>query len=875
MKGLEKFLPALAFLPLLMLVACGDDDTGDSSNKDKEPSADFGYYESVDDLPECTDSLSGDFAKVEEDYYACSEGSWKKVSAFANGVCNVQECDDSMDGKYAYVKYNRKTYQCVAGEWLDHESKSFTEKEYVACYIDAIVSDSADSMEDLPTCDESLENSIAKVSEKLYACSFEKWMELLDEVVAESDLPACEKDGSSVFVLGKMKNYICKDDAWYVDGKALVSKDTTSKDTVPVVTDSTKVRGICMPSVSNAEKNEEVKWRFINMGGTVGTYLWLLDEDSVSTKASPKMSYSKAGVKRARLLVNDGMPSQSDEIVCSSLNVIATPIASCVCSVSKSKTRVVSEEAPDTVSWSIQGCEGGDEFFYKWKNVRGSGAEVSVIAINSGTYSPKVEVRNNDGSLMNVTCPSVSFSGVLSAQCSISKMKDGAWTFSFDDVANGSSSMKFTLVGDNFESEPITYSYYSNNSYVVKSAYPESSSSEVVVPESSSSEEPVVESSSSEEIVVPESSSSEEEIESSSSEETEPESSSSEEEAESSSSEEAEPESSSSEEEIESSSSEEVAVAESSSSEEFEPFDLPVLTPAPLTMDIEDENAKVYSYALLYNSDTLCVAATTSCGPYYESSIPKGGSIRWYSSSMNGFTPKTYSWMFSDGQTSTAEQPRMTFDKSGLIKAKLLVDKGLPTEKLITCSSLNVEKAAIEGCSCGAPALVSRSDDLAVNTVQYKWNIEGCQSAGAEPLSYVWNEFGKDNETSAVGSFAARGTYGPTVYVTNADGRTVDVNCESVKVEDSDNPVEELVDFRSGSLTAGKYELKNCYYSSRNQVQILVRSNTVGCESWFKTSYQSFSNFSSYRCEGYLNGVELPATIMVPQGDTLMIQNCN
>lgn len=927
MKSLNKiYLLIASSFVALSLMACGDDSSGAGESPEVNHETvtvvdtdSIGFYNSVKELPKCVDSLSNVFYKVKDDYYACYNRAWEKLSSLAQGICNITECSSKSQGKLVYAKLNRTVYQCSDGEWLDQEGQGFSEKDFVSCYVDALVKNSAKKVSELPKCTSDDSHDISKVADDLFVCYSKRWSELAGEVVSEQDLPACKKDSAFVFVLSKMKAYVCSEGKWYCDDKVValssssdkISSSASTQENVVLdsaaLKDTVKVRGICMPSVSQAERGEQVSWRFINLGGNPYTYDWNLEADSVSHKAAPKVSYTKSGQKRVSLVVNQGLKSQSDEIICSNLEILKSTLSGCTCVLdNKTATLTVDEFSPDSLTWSVKNCEGGDDLFYRWSVSGWIGPSMTVSATGSSSVTPSVVVQNADGSTMNVRCQTGLFKGVPKAQCSVYQSPD-ALSFSAQDFVNVSGgSVEMTVVGSDGYSEQVTANPNGlslNRWNIIEFEKPSSSSEEI---ESSDSEEPsssetLEESSSSEEIEDASSSSEEEpdssesmessdsgEIESSDSEGVE---SSDSEEMESSDSEKP----ASSESQDESSDSKDVAEVSSDSEGESDGGD-PVgeivnassrsrnLVMEPLMakqLTYEEFGNGVYSYSLVYGKDTLCRASTISChaelDSYYSAhiygEIQRGEAVVWRIDDLNGYEVSSYHWTFSDGMTSTDASPKRGYVKGGTVGAKVVLNKGQKTEQTVYCKEESVARSGISGCSCGDPKLISSSDDLADGPVSYKWTVEGCVSDDGNPLSYNWHGYKITGENSATGTFIARGSIGPVVTVSNADGVSVSVTCKAVFLNDSKNPLK-AVNLSRDVLEPGDYVLEHCSVSSSGTRRVRVRSS-LNCSAIFVNGFEKFNSYSGNyeECDGEVS-TEIPVYFTVPKNGTVQVENC-
>ncbi len=470
----------------LLVSACSDDSSTSSENRESV-AAQPTTYESVKALPKCKAGNDGEVLYVKDDLYACSDNAWVKVTLFANGVCNIKGCSDSLNEKYVYVKDSEKAYQCLDGEWTDVAGNLISRDEYLTCFMQSIIADTLESDGDLPKCSSKLQQTLVLVEDDIYACLNSKWNILTDQVVSEDDLPRCKKNGTFVFVMGKMASYECRDGVWYNGDKAVETaksssseedddsiESSSSKAKDPLTTDdSTKVRGICMPTVKNAEKNGEVEWKFTNMGGTPVSYKWSFDESASETTSSqkrPVVTYAKAGVKKATLIVNKGLPSESDTLVCSDLAIIPTQVTGCECTTNKSGVSKVSAAMPDSAEWTVSNCSGGEPFAYEWSGpVTGAKNKQKLVMTTGGTFSPKVTVTNDEGAVMSVSCPSVTTKGILSVNCSITEdnefFVDGySWqNWSYSEM--GSYYAYMTLAADDGFSTEIEVSDYGSQRF--------------------------------------------------------------------------------------------------------------------------------------------------------------------------------------------------------------------------------------------------------------------------------------------------------------------------------------------------------------------------------------------------------------------------
>lgn len=486
--GLKKISSLASVLVLSLLAACSEDSAGTDSIPDTDDVVSK-VFESVKDLPLCVDSLEGKVAEVKNAHYICSSEEWIKVENFVRGVCNVDVCDDSMEDAYAYIKSKKELYQCKSSKWVDPSGKTFTDKEYVSCYVESIVRDSVASEEDLKTCSSTREGYVYSVGGSLYACASKKWIPLVKEVVSVSDLPECSNTDNNVYVLEKMRAYSCIDGLWYLGTKAVnavssssaksssssakesSSSSKKSSSSVALEDDGTKVRGICVPVEKEVAKGNPVKWKFVNMGGTPITYNWTIGEGEsavTSTDVRGSITPNKGGVYTAKVVINEGRDSESDEIACAPVEVRGNPVTGCECT-TEASSLTASEYMPASETWVVSGCEGYAPFTYEWSDgAEGSGASATATTTKTGSFAPTVIVTNSDGESMSPVCKSVDVRGYITADCSIES--DGyLYVSHVRNVSDYVSSMTMTLLTDEgisknvVLSSPYGYSYYWEN----------------------------------------------------------------------------------------------------------------------------------------------------------------------------------------------------------------------------------------------------------------------------------------------------------------------------------------------------------------------------------------------------------------------------
>lgn len=186
-----------------------------------------------------------------------------------------------------------------------------------------------------------------------------------------------------------------------------------------------------------------------------------------------------------------------------------------------------------------------------------------------------------------------------------------------------------------------------------------------------------------------------------------------------------------------------------------------------------------------------------TCAPV-PATINKGESTTWTftqvtPAGMAGITAGSaaaYDWSMPSSTEGTANGTGLktataTYTESGSYGATLVVDGNT-----VQCSALQVNGAAITGCSCTADA---ETVDIAGATATASWTVSGCTSTGATITGYAWSDgvTGSDNTGSM--TVSAKGDVTPTVTVSNDDNTKSEFPCGTVKVTDSTAPEYEIL----------------------------------------------------------------------------------
>jgi hypothetical protein len=117
--------------------------------------------------------------------------------------------------------------------------------------------------------------------------------------------------------------------------------------------------------------------------------------------------YPEAGTYIARLSIDGG-----DTITCSPLTVTVAPITGCKCTASAETVDVSNGYA--LANWNISGCESllGISSYTWSSDVNPTWVDASLTFTAAGqSATPTVTVSNDNGSFLEVTCPTVTAVG--------------------------------------------------------------------------------------------------------------------------------------------------------------------------------------------------------------------------------------------------------------------------------------------------------------------------------------------------------------------------------------------------------------------------------------------------------------------------------
>lgn len=137
-------------------------------------------------------------------------------------------------------------------------------------------------------------------------------------------------------------------------------------------------------------------------------FKWILDGSYQETasgtgKRTVKAQYPKTGTFVAKLSIAGG-----DTITCAPLTVTVAPITGCECTASQETVDV--SDGYELVTWKISGCESDLGISnYTWSDdVSPTWTSATLTFTSPGqSVTPTVAVSNDNGSYLEVTCPTV------------------------------------------------------------------------------------------------------------------------------------------------------------------------------------------------------------------------------------------------------------------------------------------------------------------------------------------------------------------------------------------------------------------------------------------------------------------------------------
>ena len=317
----RKTIRAIAFLSVVFLVACGDDNASNGKN-DTNSSSDESYA-SIDDLPNCTAKREGVSAFVEEDdaTYICNDDDWVKVGTIYESVDDFPNCTEKRKDESVLEQSTGKTYICNGKSWKEDgvvakpvESSSSEKKTNSSSSSKKVSSDSKSSSSETQESSSSVAYaSPCKSGDVVDKCEYGTLMDsrdgqtyktvvigaqtwMAENLNFETSNSSCYDDNASNCAkYGRLYTWTAAMDGageWSANGKGC-SFFETCLPTYPV-------RGVCpdgwhLPSQGEWEQLLEAVGGSKTAGGRL-----------VSTSGSGSDAYSFAAILAGYLLVGDG-----------------------------------------------------------------------------------------------------------------------------------------------------------------------------------------------------------------------------------------------------------------------------------------------------------------------------------------------------------------------------------------------------------------------------------------------------------------------------------------------------------------------------------------------------------------------------------------
>ena len=177
--------------------------------------------------------------------------------------------------------------------------------------------------------------------------------------------------------------------------------------------------GTCAPVKAIVEQGESVIWKYsVPNDGTIKTTDMLSAQFKWSTPGgtpetlegkgaklmSDTVGYATSGQHTASLVL--GTTKGTFNLTCSPVQVNGAKITGCKCS---TEAKSVDFTKTPGVEWSVTGCTTGAELelSYEWDGAAGAATFTKTFTAATEKYSPKLYVKNNDNTMIEVECPSV------------------------------------------------------------------------------------------------------------------------------------------------------------------------------------------------------------------------------------------------------------------------------------------------------------------------------------------------------------------------------------------------------------------------------------------------------------------------------------
>ncbi|MFA6835590.1 MAG: hypothetical protein WCR04_04210 [Fibrobacteraceae bacterium] len=292
-----------------------------------------------------------------------------------------------------------------------------------------------------------------------------------------------------------------------------------------------------------------------------------------------------------------------------------------------------------------------------------------------------------------------------------------------------------------------------------------------------------------------------------------------------------------------------------------------VLSSSSVAINFSSSSKVVSSSSTLSSSSsggTSDGSVNGTCAPV-PATISKGESTVWTfaitsPAGVPGITAQakaSFDWTMTGSTEGTAsgtglKTTKGTYAASGSYGASLVVDGNN-----VKCSELQVNGAAISGCSCKA---ASSTVDVATGGAA-TWTVSGCTSL-ATITGYTWKDATGTSTTGTATLTTKNQTVTPVVSVANDDNTVQAVTCETVKATDSSAPDYVLDSTSSYSVPAGTYSMQYaCKADQYYQTPVIAVAPSDGSSAAGTVNGTAFS-LSAYGQSIVYNGTTTSGTML-------------
>ena len=393
---------------MFSLSACGED----SGNSSYDTNGFSLQVESMDELPNCSKNRLGDIAEVlgEKRAYVCDNGRWE----FDHDILDSVETEDDLpaclsknEGDSVWVVDESAVFACIDRKWEKHEkeepeSSSATKKTASSSSKKAKSSSAVASS-----------NSAKSSGSKEQKSSSSK-KDGGSEAAMTSSSSSVKKETSSTSK--PLSSSIVRSSSSVKQSSSSYIPPVQSSNSMPLEPDDGS--GSCAPVKDIANPGEPVVWKY-SVGGIVkatdllsATFMWTTPGGKPETLEGKSLefvrdsvTYATSGQYSATLALTTS--KGTFDIDCSPVKVNGFPITGCKCT---TEAKSVDFYTTPGVEWSASGCSTGAglTLSYEWDGVEGSSTSYTkTFTVAHPGYAPKLIVKHNDNTMVEVTCPSV------------------------------------------------------------------------------------------------------------------------------------------------------------------------------------------------------------------------------------------------------------------------------------------------------------------------------------------------------------------------------------------------------------------------------------------------------------------------------------